>query len=223
MDARVARGKRGSTGILGMVVSALLALGCGGGGGSGADAGRPDGSVPDASAPDAPALDTGSLDAGPTEDAGPPDTGLSGDCEQAGADGTFCVCGCGRVDPDCPTPADVEDCDWDGCDSAVERPDPANPSQCRAIDFPDGWTCGAAEYVDDVFFFTEEGVTRNSCTCGCGAVDDVGCAAAPATLDDCETDACGDGRAPDQADLTGCVDLPAGWTCSWERYYDGRL
>ena len=146
--------------------------------------------------------------------------GANPDCVEAGADGTFCVCGCGQVDPDCPVPASVDDCDWDGCDSAVERPDEADPSQCKPIDFPAGWTCGAADYVDDVFYFVSEMVTRNSCTCGCGAVDDRGCATAPAVLDDCESDGCGDGFAPDANDLTRCVALPAGWTCSWERYYD---
>ncbi len=66
-------------------------------------------------------------------------------------DGSLCDCGCGTVDPDCPS-ALATDCDYFLCGSGNVVAD--NNALC------DGWTCSTLVYNDGV-----------DCDCGCGTVD----------------------------------------------------
>ena len=141
-------------------------------------------------------------------------------CDEGGASEGVCVCGCGRPDPDCPVPTTLGDCDQHGCTNPAERPDPADLTRCAVPVLPTGWSCGVDEYLDDIAYVASERVTRPLCTCGCGGLDDLGCAMAPADHGDCENDGCADGFGPDPADLSRCIALPTGWTCSSAAYYD---
>lgn len=174
---------------------------------------RPGPSSPGAPDAGAPAIDAATpsttTDAGPVPDAAPDrDSGdtLSERCAGFIGAGDGCDCGCGVYDPDCPADTSVSDCDYEYCSPEGEV-DPEDPSRCRPVALPDGWTCSAALYGDGY------------CSCGCGAHDDADC---PATIaqSDCDNAGCADGFAPDPVDPRECTALPSGWTCSWSRYYD---
>ena len=47
--------------------------------------------------------------------------------------GDGCDCGCGATDPDCPTPADLGDCQYNHCLEDAPWPTAADPSQCGTV------------------------------------------------------------------------------------------
>lgn len=118
-----------------------------------------------------------------------------------------CDCGCGALDPDCPSSMTSEDCDYDACEDETEV-DAADPTRCVPIELPAGWTCGAYWLTDGV------------CECGCG-IPDPECGV-DLTIDDCSNYYHGcDGGRPDPASPTECIPVPAGWDCNGMSYGDG--
>jgi hypothetical protein len=132
-----------------------------------------------------------------------------------GGDG--CDCGCGVIDPDCPSSSAGEcagNCDPAGscafdCTDIV----PTNNATCTAI--PPAWTCSPVEYG-----------SGNGCDCGCGAPD-LDCLGA-LTSNACDT--CNDpgSCAKSCADINtsrnyacGQAGVPAGWTCAAAAYGSG--
>ena len=108
------------------------------------------------------------------------------------ADGT-CDCGCGVIDIDCREnqPGYCEQCA--GCSGGnCELIDPLDIAGCD-FNLPDGWTCEAVVYDDDV------------CDCGCGARD-ADCASGQKSACDicnapgsCSSQACSDAASTIQA------------------------
>lgn len=138
-----------------------------------------------------------------------PDAATEGACPDSylGA-GDGCDCGCGVVDPDCPTPLQASDCEYDVC-ATQDEVDPEDATQCRPIEVPEGWTCLPSYYVDE------------SCTCGCTAFDDKGCES-PLQWQACSSsyNGCSEGQSPNLENPLVCEELPPGWTCGWKDFYD---
>jgi hypothetical protein len=119
----------------------------------------------------------------------------------------ICQCGCGTVDPDCPSPVTVASCgSTNGC-STGSWPDPANLSTC--VTKPAGWTCSLQDYAD------------TTCSCGCG-IPDPSCPTAP-HISQCLDDGCPSGQSPNPTQPTQCMaNAPQDrWTCDLALLADG--
>ncbi len=129
-----------------------------------------------------------------------------------------CDCGCGAVDPDCPTDPGAEACEAVWCSGSPTSPGgmahPDDVSRCWWP--PEEWACEADRFAagDDV------------CDCGCAALDpDCGEGASAA---DCSFTWCGGGaqggvqggRLVD-GDIAECLVPPPGWICGADAYGDG--
>jgi hypothetical protein len=77
-------------------------------------------------------------------------------------DGFLCDCGCGVLDPDCPSPqaADCDFCDSTGSCAVGSCPSNIAPDENYTCTVPAQWTC--AEWYYGV---------ADGCDCGCGALD----------------------------------------------------
>jgi len=130
-------------------------------------------------------------------------------------DGSRCDCGCGAVDPDCPSSGvdTCQKCDDPGSCSAQACPGLINTTasgDCTKPPEPPGWTCGPGIYGDGF------------CDCGCN-VPDIDCRT-PDVSSCVRCEQCGGngicGNTIDTADPSQCAPPPAGWTCAAASYRD---
>jgi hypothetical protein len=128
-----------------------------------------------------------------------------------GGDG--CQCGCGAVDPDCPSAAAsvcAGSCNVRGsCASTCADIAPANNATCS--DVPAAWHCSPAFYGGN-----------DGCDCGCGATDPDCLNSTLGACDFCTNPgscakACTD-VLPQRNELCMPPTVPAGWNCPPEKY-----
>lgn len=103
-----------------------------------------------------------------------------------------CDCGCGVIDPECPTPLTFAACEYDACGYG-QGIDPENPKACIDHAPQDSWTCAMTKFYDGT-----------SCDCGCGGRDPD--CPANATAASCTTTNCGFGRELSATDIAKCVE-----------------
>jgi hypothetical protein len=118
-------------------------------------------------------------------------------------DGRYCDCGCGVQDPDCN--ANTPDlCYRCACGTCPDSIDPADPTHCAPP--PAGWTCAPELYAN------------TECDCGCGVVDLDCTGTYCAICHGCAENHC---ERIDPSDSSRCtVNLPRGWTCSPDVFWD---
>lgn len=125
-----------------------------------------------------------------------------------------CDCGCGTVDPDCPSDA-IEDCErCDATESCAVGTCPASidpDDTTTCLEIPEDWACSETDYFDA------------DCDCGCGIADPNCDDAELASCDTCNpSGGCSFGNCPgaiDPDDTTSCF-VPEGWTCAAFDYGD---
>ncbi len=103
-----------------------------------------------------------------------------------------CTCGCGVVDPECPTPLTYQACQTDAC-SYGKGIDPFAPTTCISNAPQDSWTCNLNMFYDGA-----------TCDCGCGSLDP-DCPTA-ATAAECSSVNCGAGNELKAGSITTCVE-----------------
>jgi hypothetical protein len=101
-----------------------------------------------------------SIDSADTTQCNPPPAGWTCDPSHYG-EGYSCDCGCGVLDPDCPTNSAnyCTECPTEGCAGGqCQRIAPSDNTQCTS-GVPATWKCDRTFYGDGL------------CDCGCGALD----------------------------------------------------
>ncbi len=114
-----------------------------------------------------------------------------------------CECGCGVTDIDCLS-GQLSECRASQCVSRLgpgHALDPEDATACIELPAPQGWTCAANLYADDI------------CYCGCG-VRDMDCPTFQGK-NTCNMDGCPPGSMFDPASPFSCITDPSpeAWTC----------